>query len=132
MNVEVLPTRGLLIQIRTLPTALVEGKNMSGAFRTFGDRVRFKFVWPNEYVSWMDGDHPAYDNLTFPELVVGVFKGLEVKLPNILDNRFIKDQVSYYAKMFAEAPGTSYSTTIKAHRQVLNSIEKKEIDPNNW
>ena len=107
-------------------------KAKSGAFRTYSDRVKYTFWWPNKYVGRSDGTSPTYDQLTYSELVAGIFRGLVRQLPQYPCNRSIEQQLRYYGEMFFEAPGSAFDDAKTAHRTVLEALEKAELTSPQW
>ena len=107
-------------------------KAKSGAFRTYSDRVKMTFRWPNEYIGREDGSSPTYDQLSYSELVCGIFRGLVRQLPRLAANFSIEQQLKYYAAMFYEAPTQNFDNARMAHRIVLEALEKKDIVSEKW
>ena len=99
-------------------------KAKSGALRTYSERVKFTFRWPNEYVGRNDGSSPTYDQLTYSELVSGI---LVRQLPNSPINHSMEQQLRYYGEFFFEAPVNSFHNAKIAHRTVLEALEKGEL-----
>ena len=107
-------------------------KSKSGAFRTYSNRVKMTFRWPNEYIGREDGYSPTYDQLTYSELVCGIFRGLARQLPKSSSTFSVEQQLHYYAEMFYEAPISNFQNAKMAHRMVLEALEKKDLTSDKW